>query len=78
MVSIYLRSPEADDRTIPSYWKGDLIKDKNNTSAVGTLVELTTGYVILIKMADVTATSTVSGNIYQKGWSSRRLLRKNG
>ena len=38
-----------------------MIKGKNNASAVGTLVELTTGYVILARMADATASSAVSG-----------------
>ena len=42
-------------------WEGDLIKDKNNASAVGTLVELGSGYLILAKMDDATATSTVVG-----------------
>lgn len=40
---------------------GDLIKGKNNASAVGTLVERTSGYLMLIKMYDVTATSAVEG-----------------
>ena len=61
MVSIHLRPPEVDDRTVPGHWEGDLIKGKNNASAVGTLVELTTGYVILARMTDATATSAVSG-----------------
>lgn len=61
MVSIHLRPPEVSDRTVPGHWEGDLIKGKGNASAVGTLVELTTGYVILARMADATATSAVSG-----------------
>ena len=44
-VSIHLRK-----HVIPSHWEGDLIKGKDNASAVGTLVELTNGYVMLIKM----------------------------
>ncbi len=61
MVSIHLRPPEVDDRSVPGHWEGDLIKGKGNASAVGTLVELTTGYLILAKMTDATATSAVSG-----------------
>lgn len=61
MVSIHLRPPEASDRVLPGHWEGDLIKGKNNASAVGTLNDLATGYVMLIKMRDATATSAVEG-----------------
>lgn len=40
-------------------WEGALIKEKNNASAVGTLVERSSGYLMLVKMNDATATSTV-------------------
>lgn len=46
---------------MPGHWEGDLIKGKNNASAVGTLVELSSGYVILAKLNDATATSAVEG-----------------
>lgn len=46
---------------MPGHWEGDLIKDKHNASAVGTLVELSSGYLILAKMNDATATSAVEG-----------------
>jgi IS30 family transposase len=61
MVSIHLRSSEVDQRVMPGHWEGDLIKGMNNASAVGTLVELSTGYLILAKMNDATATSAVEG-----------------
>ncbi|OLO10126.1 IS30 family transposase, partial [Chromohalobacter japonicus] len=48
-------------REMPGHWEGDLIKGKNNASAVGTLVELSSGYVMLAKMNDATATSAVEG-----------------
>jgi IS30 family transposase len=32
---------------MPGHWEGDLIKGKNSASAVGTLVELSSGYLIL-------------------------------
>lgn len=38
-----------------------MIKGKANASAVGTLVELSSGYLILAKMNDATATSAVEG-----------------
>jgi|TARA_A100001518_G_C1181402_1_gene29534 IS30 family transposase len=46
---------------MPGHWEGDLIKGKNNASAVGTLVELSSGYLVLVKMDDATATSAVAG-----------------
>jgi len=46
---------------MPGHWEGDLIKGKANASSVGTLVERTSGYVMLIKMNDATATSAVEG-----------------
>lgn len=61
MVSIHVRPPEIEDRQMPGHWEGDLIKGKDNASAVGTLVERTSGYLILAKMNDATATSAVEG-----------------
>ncbi|WPP46279.1 IS30 family transposase [Pseudomonas sp. AN-1] len=61
MVSIHVRPPEIEDRVMPGHWEGDLIKGKANASAVGTLVERTSGYLMLVKMSDATATSAVEG-----------------
>ncbi|HZJ97212.1 MAG TPA: IS30 family transposase [Oligella sp.] len=61
MVSIHVRPPEVEDRLVPGHWEGDLIKGKDNASAVGTLVERTSGYLMLVKMNDATATSAVEG-----------------
>jgi len=61
LVSIHLRPPEVKDRLMPKHWEGDLIKGKGNASAVGTLVERSSGYLILVKMNDATATSAVEG-----------------
>ena len=61
MVSIHVRPPETEDRLVPGHWEGDLIKGKDNASAVGTLVERTSGYLMLVKMRDATATSAVEG-----------------
>jgi IS30 family transposase len=38
-----------------------LIKGKANASSVGTLVERTSGYLMLVKMNDATATSAMEG-----------------
>ena len=61
MLSIHMRPPEVTDRVIPGHWEGDLIKGSGNATAVGTLVERTTLFVTLAKMADASADAAVAG-----------------
>jgi transposase, IS30 family len=61
MLSIHVRPPEIEGRLMPGHWEGDLIKGKANASSVGTLVERTSGYLMLVKMNDATATSAMEG-----------------
>ena len=52
MVNIAERPQEADERAVPGHWEGDLLIGKANKTAIGTLVERSTGYTLLVALPD--------------------------
>ena len=77
MVLISDRPPEIEDRAVPGHWEGDLIMgSKSSDTAVGTLVERTTGFVMLLHLPDGHGTLAVQKALTAKMLTLDERLRR--
>jgi len=78
-VPIGQRPPEAEGRLVPGHHEGDLVMgSKASNSAVGTVVERTTGYLTLLHLPDGHTADAVAGAVIRRmnqmpAWFARTL-----
>ena len=59
-ISIHQRPEEVDSRNIPGHWEGDSIVGKDHQSAIGTLVERTFRYTIIVEYRNDKSSESVA------------------
>ncbi len=73
-VSIAERPDEVNDRLVPGHWEGDLIMGRNATSYVVTLVERTTGLLMLGQLDNKQA-ATIADRLQERIQTLPAVLR---
>jgi IS30 family transposase len=76
MVNIAERPAEANDRAVPGHWEGDLITGTENKSAIGTLVERTSGFVVLLHLPNDHSAPSVEQAMIEQISQLPALLKK--
>ncbi|MGH3629625.1 MAG: IS30 family transposase [Sciscionella sp.] len=77
MVNISERPPEVEDRAVPGHWEGDLILGSTASgSAIGTLVERSTRFVMLLHLPDDHTALAVQHAIVAKMATLPAILRR--
>ncbi len=76
MVNISERPPEIEDRAVPGHWEGDLILGAAGKSAIGTVVERATRFVMLLHLPEDHGALAVQQAIVTKMAELPAILRK--